>query len=275
MSTARRLLLWLPMSTWLPLVTAASPVPDPEVGAIVDQVARQFAEANGRGFEGWEPKLLKEAARNYHAKITPMAMPWPVDQGTAETFVPPEGVAPRVPNIAHWAWRSGDADWTMALSVVMARVVQRAETLYLHTGPLGDGDWSYTSPRTAAGAEALRCIRAAGATEYAHDADPTPDPSGRHPWAEVMHHKPGHDFSKQTFAHVSDVMRLYTILKHGGIYLDRDAQGRTRVIQRRFNVSVPRARVPEKHPRFETVPRDDRSSKDQPKRVENGRDMRL
>ena len=77
------------MSTWLPLVTAASPVPDPEVGAIVDQVARQFAEANGRGFEGWEPKLLKEAARNYHAKITPMAMPWPVDQGTAETFVPP------------------------------------------------------------------------------------------------------------------------------------------------------------------------------------------
>ena len=54
----------------------------------------------------------------------------------------PEGVAPRVPNIAHWAWRSGDADWTMALSVVMARVVQRAETLYLHTGPLGDGDWS-------------------------------------------------------------------------------------------------------------------------------------
>ena len=151
------------MSTWLPLAAAASPVPDPEVGAIVDQVARQFAEANGRGFEGWEPKLLKEAARNYHAKITPMAMPWPVDQGTAETFVPPEGVAPRVPNIAHWAWRSGDADWTMALSVVMARVVQRAETLYLHTGPLGDGDWSYTSPRTAAGAEALRCIRAAGA----------------------------------------------------------------------------------------------------------------
>ena len=55
MSTARRLLLWLPLSTWLPLAAAASPVPDPEVGAIVDQVARQFAEANGRGFEGWEP----------------------------------------------------------------------------------------------------------------------------------------------------------------------------------------------------------------------------
>jgi hypothetical protein len=30
-----------------------------------------------------------------------------------------------------------------------------------------------------------------------------------------------------------------------------------------------------KHPRFETVPRDDRSSKNQPKRVENGRDMSL
>ena len=55
MMTARWLL-------WLPLAAAASPVPDPEVGAIVDQVARQFAEANGRGFEGWEPKLLKEAA---------------------------------------------------------------------------------------------------------------------------------------------------------------------------------------------------------------------
>ena len=51
--------------------------------------------------------------------------------------------------------------------------------------------------------------------------------------------------------------------------------GRTREIQRRFNLSVPRARVPKKHPRFETVPRDDRSSKNQPKRVENDRDMRL
>ena len=38
-----------------------------------------------------------------------------------------------------------------------------------------------------------------------------------------------------------------------------------------LNVSVPRARVLEKHPRFETVPRDDRSSKNQPKRVETGR----
>ena len=36
-----------------------------------------------------------------------------------------------------------------------------------------------------------------------------------------------------------------------------------------------RARSETKHPSFETVPRDDRSSKNQPKRVENGRDMSL
>ena len=46
---------------------------------------------------------------------------------------------PRVPNIAHWAWRDGDADWTLALSVAMAAVVQRPEALYLHTGPLAAG----------------------------------------------------------------------------------------------------------------------------------------
>ncbi len=39
------------------------------------------------------------------------------------------------------------------------------------------------------------------------------------------------------------------------------SRGGTRVIQVRFNLSVPRARVQGKHPRFETVPRDDRSSK--------------
>ena len=36
-----------------------------------------------------------------------------------------------------------------------------------------------------------------------------------------------------------------------------------------------RARSGKKHPRFESAPRDDRSSKNQPKRVENGRDMSL
>ena len=57
---------------------------------------------------------------------------------------------------------------------------------------------------------------------------------------------------------------------------DREIRGRTRVIQVRFNVSVPRARVPKKtHPCFEAVPRDDRSSKNQPKRVKNGRDRSL
>jgi hypothetical protein len=47
-------------------------------------------------------------------------------------------------------------------------------------------------------------------------------------------------------------------------------------MRRRFNVSVPRARAfREKHPRVDTVPSDDRSSKNQPKRVENGRDRSL
>ena len=36
-----------------------------------------------------------------------------------------------------------------------------------------------------------------------------------------------------------------------------------------------RARSGKNHPRFEAVPRDDRSSKNQPKRVENGRDRSL
>ena len=36
-----------------------------------------------------------------------------------------------------------------------------------------------------------------------------------------------------------------------------------------------RARSGKKHPRFESAPRDDRSSKNQPKRVENGRDRSL
>jgi hypothetical protein len=56
----------------------------------------------------------------------------------------------------------------------------------------------------------------------------------------------------------------------------RAGLGRKRVIQRRFNVSVPRAcAFQKKHPRFESAPRDDRSSKNQPKRVENDRDKSL
>ena len=47
------------------------------------------------------------------------------------------------------------------------------------------------------------------------------------------------------------------VAMHLGAY-----QGRKRVIQVRFNMSVPRARVPEKkHPRVESAPRDNRSSK--------------
>lgn len=251
-------------------------VPDPEVGRLVDAVAARFVAANGRGFEGWEPKQLKAAARAYHDRLTPLPMPWPRDPDSSESFSRPADEA-RIPNIAHWAWRSGDADWTLALSVVMARaprgrlsgrgrrggpsaraprsqaaVVQRPESLMLHTGPLGPDDRSYVEPRTAAGRDALRradrarisakprrattprarrrgnatgdgrrCIRAAGAAEVRHESDPTPDPDGRHPWAEVI--RRGKRLSKQTFAHVSDVMRLKTILDYGGIYLDRDA----------------------------------------------------
>jgi hypothetical protein len=47
------------------------------------------------------------------------------------------------------------------------------------------------------------------------------------------------------------------------------------VIHVRFNVSVPRARVPKKHPRFEGAPRDDRPSQNQPKRAETGRERSL
>ena len=53
-------------------------------------------------------------------------------------------------------------------------------------------------------------------------------------------------------------------------------QGRNRAIPRRFNLAVFRARAfEEQRPCFETVPRDDHSSKNQPKRVENDRDMSL
>ena len=147
-------------------------------------------------------------------------MPWRRGADTADTFVRP-AAPPRVPNIAHWAWRDGDADWTLALSVAMAAVVQRPEALYLHTGPLAAGATAYTEPQTPAGRAALRCLRAAGAQEVRHAADPAPG-GGRHPWAEVLG-RGRRVRSKQTFAHLSDVTRLKTILDMGGIYLDRDA----------------------------------------------------
>ena len=52
-------------------------------------------------------------------------------------------------------------------------------------------------------------------------------------------------------------------------------QGRKRVIQRRFNVGVLEAIPRRKHPRFEFAPRDDRSSKNEPNRVEIDRDTRF
>ncbi len=106
------------LATLLAAAAQEPHVPDPEVGRIVDAVAAQFVAAGGRGFEGWEPKRLKEAARAYHARITPLPMPWRRGADTADTFVRP-AAPPRVPNIAHWAWRDGDADWTLALSVAM------------------------------------------------------------------------------------------------------------------------------------------------------------
>ena len=208
------------LATLLAAAAQEPHVPDPEVGRIVDAVAAQFVAAGGRGFEGWEPKRLKEAARAYHARITPLAMPWRRGADTADTFVRP-AAPPRVPNIAHWAWRDGDADWTLALSVAMAAVVQRPEALYLHTGPLAAGATAYTEPQTPAGRAALRCLRAAGAQVVRHAADPAPG-GGRHPWAEVLG-RGRRVRSKQTFAHLSDVTRLKTILDMGGIYLDRDA----------------------------------------------------
>ena len=75
-----------------------------------------------------------------------------------------------------------------------------------------------------------------------------------------------------------NVLRALPGARHPAASLYEAARrlGSKRVIQRRFDVRVPRASVPEeKHPRFETVPRDDRSSKNQPKRVENGRDRSL
>ena len=50
------------------------------------------------------------------------------------------------------------------------------------------------------------------------------------------------------------------------------AKGDSTSLQRE---SSARARCKRKHPRFESAPRDDRSSKNKPKRVENGRDMSL
>lgn len=188
--------------------------PNEDIARIVDAVAAQFVAARGRGFEGKEPPLLKQAASAYREKVSKLDFPWPVDEGSSE-FVPPR-TAPKIPNICHWAWRSGDADFTLALSVVMAALVQKPERLLIHTGPTDEG--TFSQPQTLAGHSAFKCLKSVGVEEIFHSEDPSPD--GEHPWAEVLRKK---RLSKQTFAHVSDVMRLFTIVQWGGIYLDRDA----------------------------------------------------
>ena len=196
-------LLWL-LSTGMTMDVGRPP--DEKIAAIVDDVAAQFVAAKGRGIQGHEPPLLKAAARAYKEKLSSIGMPWPY----------PQKETGKIPNIIHWAWRSGDADWTLALSVFMARMVQKPDKIFIHTGPAGATE-TYTSPTTDDGQRALKCLNAAGAEEVRHREDPTP--GNEHPWAEV---KTKH-LTKQAFAHVSDVMRLYTILVYGGIYLDRDA----------------------------------------------------
>ena len=136
-------------------------------------------------------------------------MPWlSFDEDEATAFTPPPTPA-KVPNLAHWAWRSGDADWTLALSVIMAVIVQRPDRLLIHTGPLGAFARSYSSPLTAAGAEAFACIRDAGTEEIAHVVDPTPDPTGRHPWAEAFQNQrpPKNKLSKQLSKQTSRTFR--------------------------------------------------------------------
>ena len=62
---------------------------------------------------------------------------------------PADGRAPHIPNLVHWAWRSGDADWVLAMSVAFASVVLRPDRLLVHTGPVhSDLDRTYTTPAT-------------------------------------------------------------------------------------------------------------------------------
>ena len=58
------------LATLLAAAAQEPHVPDPEVGRIVDAVAAQFVAAGGRGFEGWEPKRLKEAARAWPTRAS-------------------------------------------------------------------------------------------------------------------------------------------------------------------------------------------------------------
>ena len=85
--------------------------------------------------------------------------------------------------------------------------------------------------------------------------------------AEVHEHVLGLDVAVR-------VARLVHARERGGDARE-DLEPR-RVIRRRFHMGASRARARrKKHPRFESAPRDDRSSRNQPKRAETGRERRL
>ena len=85
--------------------------------------------------------------------------------------------------------------------------------------------------------------------------------------AEVHEHVLGLDVAVR-------VARLVHARERGGD-AGEDLEPR-RVIRRRFPMGASRARARrKKHPRFESAPRDDRSSRNQPKRAETGRERRL
>ena len=215
---------------WPPAASAPSVLepPDARVAALVDEIAAQFvAQSQNQALEGGPgEKRVLSARKRYSSEISPL---WtdqsrPTDSCSFER--PADGRAPRIPNLVHWAWRSGDADWVLAMSVAFASVVLRPDRLLVHTGPVhSDLDRTYTTPATDDGRRALQCIEAAGATEVRHASEPSPLGAGRHPWESILRGaRRGHGkLTKGQFAHISDVMRLHTLVEWGGVYLDRDA----------------------------------------------------
>lgn len=199
--------------------------PDVKVAALVDEIAAQFvAQSQNRALEGHTgEKMVIAARKRYSSEIA--TLPWDQTHPTDScTFKRPADRAPFIPNIVHWAWRSGDADWVLAMSVCFAAVVLRPDALLVHTGPVRAGHSTYTNPEHDDGRKALRCLKAAGAKEVYHDREPSPNPGGQHPWHSILGRQgKGGKLTKGQFAHISDVMRLHTLVQMGGVYLDRDA----------------------------------------------------
>ena len=215
---------------WPPAASAPSVLepPDARVAALVDEIAAQFvAQSQNQALEGGPgEKRVLGARKRYSSEIS--TLPWDQSHPTNSCAFerPADGRAPRIPNLVHWAWRSGDADWVLAMSVAFASVVLRPDRLLVHTGPVhSDLDRTYTTPATDDGRRALQCIEAAGATEVRHASEPSPLGAGRHPWESILKGARGGNgkLTKGQFAHISDVMRLHTLVEWGGIYLDRDA----------------------------------------------------